>query len=228
MSLFFRRNLHKLAMLLCAVGCGCGGGAASSPSPDHPAPLVHRFQSAEQWAKVFDDPARDAWQKPDEVVSRMAIEPGMTVADVGAGTGYFERYLSRAVGPAGHVLALDVEPDMIRYMKERGDKEKWGNVEPRLVSTDDPSLSPASVDRVLVVDTWHHVPARFDYAKKLKQALRPNGALFIVDFTLESTQGPPKEHRLSPQIVIEELQSAGFSAQIVDEDLPDQWIVSAR
>src|SRR5690348_4715148 len=89
---------------------------ASHPAPTEPAPYAHRFEHAEAWSKEFDDPARDAWQKPDRVVAAMQIMFGMVVADVGAGTGYFEPHLSRAVGAAGKVLALDVEPDMVRHL----------------------------------------------------------------------------------------------------------------
>lgn len=215
--------MNKQCMLSCALLLVACGGASGTHAP--PAPLVHRFRSAEEWAKVFDDPARDGWQKPDEVVALARIDQGMTVADLGAGTGYFEPHLSRAVGAEGRVLALDVEPDMIRHLKERAAREGWTNVEPRLVTTDDPKLESASLDRVLVVDTWHHVPAPVEYGKKLKSALRPAGLVVVVDFTKESKQGPPPEHRLAPEAVRDELISAGFSVEIAKEDLPDQYVV---
>jgi hypothetical protein len=116
-------------------------------------PLVHRFESAEQWAKDLDDPARDAWQRPAEVIAAMQITEGMTVADLGAGTGYFLSYLSRAVGPSGKVLALDIEPDMARYMRERAAREGLANVEVKVVPIDDPALPAGSLDRVLIVDS---------------------------------------------------------------------------
>src|SRR5579859_1655667 len=89
------------SVLVVALLSACAG---QRPAPAaQPAPLVHRFTDPEQWSKRFDDPARDAWQKPADVVGLMRIAPGMTVADIGAGTGYFEPYLSRAVGPNGVV-----------------------------------------------------------------------------------------------------------------------------
>lgn len=199
----------------------------ASPSASH-GPLVHRFEHAEQWASVFDDPARDAWQKPQLVVDTMKIAPGATVADLGTGTGYFLPYLSKAVGSSGKVLALDVEPDMIRYVKERTQKSGWTNVEARVVPLDDPGLAEASVDRVLIVDTWHHVPERKTYAAKLARALRPGGAVFIVDFTMEAKEGPPKHHRLLPEAVIDELAAGGLKSERVPADLPEQWIVAGR
>lgn len=189
---------------------------------------MHRFDKADDWAPMFDDPERDAWQKPAHVVALLAIAPGMTVADLGAGTGYFEPHLSAAVGEAGKVLALDVEADMVRYMKERGAREGWSNVEPRQVAFDDPQLPAGSVHRVLIVDTWHHMTAREEYARKLAAGLAPHGAVYVVDFTLETDRGPPREHRLSADAVVAELTAGGLVAEIVAEELSDQYVVVAR
>ncbi len=194
----------------------------------HGDPLVHRFEKAEDWAKEFDNPERDAWQKPTEVVAAMNIAPGMTVADIGAGTGYFEPYLSKAAGPTGKVLALDIEPDMVRYLRERAAKEKLGNVTAQQVTPGDTGLAPGSVDRILIADTWHHIPDRTAYAQKLKPALKPGGLVIIVDFTLEATKGPPKEHRLAPEKVIAELDAGGLVGKSIDESLPEQYIVVAK
>lgn len=194
----------------------------------HKGPLVHRFEDAEKWAPLFDDPARDAWQRPADVVAALRIEAGMTVADLGAGTGYFEPHLARAVGPSGAVLALDIEPDMVRYLRERAAREKLANVRPALVPLDDPALAPGSVDRILIVDTWHHIADRAAYARKLRAALRPGGAVAIVDFTLDSERGPPKHHRTPPDTVIAELSAAGLSGEVIEEPLPDQYIVIGK
>jgi predicted methyltransferase len=187
--------------------------------------MHHRFEHADEWAKQFDDPARDAWQQPDKVVAAMAITPGMSVADVGAGTGYFEPRLSAAVGPNGKVLAVDIEPDMVRYINERRVREKTLNVEARLGVADDPKLDP--VDRILIVDTWHHIENREAYGTKLAAALKPGGIVFVVDFKLESEKGSPKHMRLAPDQVIAELAAAGLQARVVDVGLPDQYVVSA-
>lgn len=187
---------------------------------------AHRFEDAERWAAMFDDPARDAWQRPAEVVTLMAVPAGGVVADLGAGTGYFLAHLSRAVGPEGRVLALDVEPDMVRYMEDRARREGLPNVEARQVPFDDPGLLPESVDRVLIVNTWHHLEDRARYAEKLARALRPGGAVFIVDFTQEAERGPPPAHRVTPEGVFAELQRAGLRAEVLAEELPDQFVVA--
>jgi predicted methyltransferase len=202
-----------------AGGHGAGG---------HHGPLVHRFSDAARWAKEFDDPKRDAWQKPQEIVARMQLKPGMTVVDLGAGTGYLLPYLSKAVAPGGQVLALDVEEDMVRYLTERAQREALAGVKAQKVPLDDPQLAAGSVERIVVLDVWHHVPERTAYAKKLAAALKPDGAIYIVDFTKESSHGPPKRHRLTPEQVQGELRAAGLAAEKITETLPDHYIVVGR
>lgn len=218
--------------LLLVLAAACGGSSheqhAGHHAHAHGGPVGHRFEHADQWAKVFDDPARDAWQKPDAVVAALSLAPGMAVADIGAGTGYFEARLSAAVGPTGKVLALDVEPDMVRYLGERAKRENMANVEAKLAETDGPGLPPESADRILVVDTWHHIADRPAYAKKLAATLRPGGYVLVVDFTLESDKGPPPAHRLTPQSVIDDLTKGGLRASVVNVGLPDQYVIKGE
>jgi ubiquinone/menaquinone biosynthesis C-methylase UbiE len=184
------------------------------------------FSEVERFARHFDSPDRDAWQKPAEVVSLLDLRPGHVVADIGAGTGYFLSYWSKAVGSRGHVLALDVEPNMVEYMKRRVRESGWGNVEPRVVAADDPGLPEGGVDRIVIVDTWHHIDDRPTYTAKLLRALRPGGSVLVVDFTLESDLGPPAKHRMPPEDVVKELEAGGLRAQIDStETLPKQYVV---
>jgi ubiquinone/menaquinone biosynthesis C-methylase UbiE len=184
------------------------------------------FSAVERFARHFDGRERDAWQKPAEVVRFLELGAGQVVADIGAGTGYFLPHLSKTVGSQGRVLALDVEPNMVEYMKQRSKKGGFANVEPRLVTPGDPGLAPASVDHILIVNTWHHIDDRASYAVKLARALRPLGTLLVVDFTLDADLGPPKEHRLSAEQVVKELEGGGFRAEVVrGETLPKQYLV---
>jgi SAM-dependent methyltransferase len=198
------------------------------PPGDAAGPLGHRFEKAEDWTAIFDDPARDAWQKPADVVAALRITPGLTVVDLGAGTGYFLPHLAKAVGPKGSVIGLDIEPDMVRYMRERAAKVKLANVRAEVAKVDDPALPAGSVDRILIVNTWHHIPSRPAYAAKLRAALKPGGLVAVVDFTMTSDRGPPKEHRIPPEQVIEELKAGGFKADLLTEPLPDQYIVAGK
>jgi ubiquinone/menaquinone biosynthesis C-methylase UbiE len=218
------RRLLPLAFALAACGSNPPPQAAS-PDHHHDGPLVHRFERADEWAKVFDDPARDAWQRPDDVVAELGLAPGMTVADVGAGTGYFESRLARAVGPSGVVIAEDIEPDMVRYLRDRATREGWANMKAVQGTTDDPALPAGGVDRVLIVDVWHHVPDRRAFAAKLAAALKPGGQIHIVDFTREAKHGPPPMHRLDPAQIVADLAAAGLDARVADTRLPEQYIV---
>lgn len=169
----------------------------------------------------LDDPGRDAWQRPAEVVALLELAPGMIVADLGAGTGYFEAHLSRAVGETGRVLALEANVDLLAHLRQRFTAEKLSNVEAR--SED---LAPASVDRVLMVDVWHHLEDRVEYAKKLRGALKPGGQIYVVDRPHDSPEGPPTELRVSAAGVLVELTAAGFDASVV-KTLPKQFVVRA-
>jgi predicted methyltransferase len=207
--------------------------AIAEPAHQHqhqhgPAGFHKDFSDAQHFSASFDDPSRDAWQRPGEVLEHMHIPPGSVVVDLGAGTGYFTAPLSKSVGPSGKVLALDIEPEMVEYLKRRASEHGLGNVEPRLVAPDEPGLAENSVSRVLIVNTWHHIDDRSAYARKLARSLAPGGELWIVDFTPESDLGPPAKYRLTPDQVVRELEAAGLHATVVEpEQLPKQYLVRA-
>ena len=202
-------------------------GCAKRHAHHHHGPIGHTFEDVDKWAGRWNNPARDQWQRPNEVVALMKIKPGMTVADLGAGTGYFEPFLSKAVGQDGKVLALDAEPEMVKYLKSNPRTSALGNVEVKLVPYGDPMLPAGKVDRVLIVNTWHHIRHRVAYGRKLATSLASGGSVVVVDFTLEAKEGPPKNIRLAPAQIISELKAAGFIAKVVDESLPRQYIVVA-
>lgn len=189
-------------------------------------PLVRRFdQDPEYWVGRFEGPERDAYQKPAEVVQAMGIEPGMDVVDLGTGTGYFVPHLAPLVGEHGRIHALDIEPKLVAYVKERAARDGLDNVHARLVKGDDPALPDASIDRVLIVNTWHHIPTRNAYSLKLARSLKPSGQIWVVDFTMKTTRGPAKSHRILPEQVAAELSQAGLFTRVDDTLLPDQYIV---
>mgnify|MGYP006289135717 CR=1 FL=1 len=188
----------------------------------------HEFDQPEKYAERWNSPKRDKWQKPDEVLEALGVEKGMTVVDLGTGTGYFLPHMSKAVGEKGRVLGLDISEKMLEYVKNNTlNALPHDNVETRLVERTDPKLEAGSVDRILMVNTWHHVQDRVAYAEKLFEALKPGGKFADVDYTMETDMGPPKKIRLKPKTVAAELEKAGFQAKVVEESLPKQYMVVA-
>jgi ketosteroid isomerase-like protein/ubiquinone/menaquinone biosynthesis C-methylase UbiE len=208
-------------------------GKAEKPADDdsklgHEEGHHHDFSDAERWFHIFEEEGRDDWQKPKTVVKLLDLRPGMTVADIGAGTGYFLPHLAEAVGPEGHVLGLDPEATLVTFMAERAQKQGWSQVEARRIPFDAPELAVGSVDRLLIVNTWHHIDDRGPYGALLRRALAPGGFVLVVDYTKDSPHGPPVEHRLPPEKVIAELALGGLEATVLEEDLPLQYVVLGR
>jgi SAM-dependent methyltransferase len=172
---------------------------------------------------MFDDPARDSWQRPHQVIQALALAPDAVVADIGAGTGYFTARIAHMT-PGGRVYALDIEPDMIKYLSARAQRENLSNVTPLLARADDPMLLVA-VDLALVVDTYHHIGGREAYFRRLKNRLKPAGEVAIIDFTKDSPIGPPEGERLSADDVKREMAQAGYALAAEHKFLPNQYFL---
>lgn len=207
----------KLLILL-LVSMMAASAAAQSPHGHQ-----HSFDNAEKWAEVFDDPKRDAWQKPHEVIQALALKPDAVVADLGAGTGYFAVRLASML-PDGTVYAVDLEPDMVRYLGERAQREGLANVKPVAGDPDDARL-PQPVDLILLVDVYHHIDERERYFRRLAASLKPGGRLAVIDFRLDAPLGPPKRARMAPERVKAELVKAGYVLEAEHRFLPYQYFL---
>jgi len=201
----------------------CFAGPVAGQAVDH---HEHRFSGAERWAAIFDDPARDEWQRPDEVLRALKLAPNATVADIGAGTGYFAIRLARAL-PKGRVYGVDAEPDMVQYLGERAQRENLANLTPVLARPDDPGI-PVPVDVVILVDTYHHIPERERYFRSLQKSFRTGGRLAIIDFTVESPVGPPVRSRIPAGRVKQEMARAGYRLLEEHKFLPHQYFLVFR
>jgi len=245
MSLIVKLSNHTARMtpraislfaLVTALAAGCNtrssqnepAKAAPAPHHEHSSGSERGLPDLQTYAHRLDNPARDEWQRPEEVIELLECSPGMTAVDLGAGTGYFLRHLSVAVGDEGRVLALDLNLATIDVLLARIQIEDLENVRPAVAAPDDPGLAKRSVDRILIANTWHHISGRVDYAEKLLASLRPGGLLLIVDFTMDSPDGPPPTRRLARHTVAAELEAAGFVVQILEESLPYQYVIAGR
>ncbi len=196
---------------------------AASALAQSPADHQHSFSDAHKWAQEFDDPARDAWQKPHEVIGALKLAPDAAVADIGSGTGYFSVRFAHMLSK-GRVYGVDIEPDMVKYLAERAKKEGLANLTSVAGAPDDARL-PAKVDLIFLVDVYHHIDNREAYFRKLAGSLKPGGRIAIIDFRMDSPSGPPKSARIAPDRVKMELKKAGYAVAGEHAFLPNQYFL---
>ena len=214
-----RTSLEK-AILVLSVGAALLAGTAAAPSPHTP---QHSFGGAEQWAQIFDDPKRDAWQKPHEVIQALALKPDAVVADIGSGTGYFSVRFANMT-PKGRVYGVDTEPDMVKYLADRAKREGLKNITAVQAKPDDPRL-PEKMDLIILVDVYHHVGDRERYFRQLRNSLKPGGRLAVIDFRMDAPEGPPRSARIAPDRVKAELKRAGYALAREHTFLPNQYFL---
>jgi ubiquinone/menaquinone biosynthesis C-methylase UbiE len=147
----------------------------------------------------------------------------MTVVDLGSGNGYFLCRLSRAVGAHGHVVATEVDKQLVRELNQRIAREQLSNAEVVLAPPNDVGIAPGTADRILLVKVWHHLPDRKHYAARVARALSPGGKVVVVDFKPRGGHGAG--HGIAPERVLAELRAGGIDGALVPEDLPDQYVI---
>jgi arsenite methyltransferase len=171
----------------------------------------HPPQTTSEYIKALEDPGRDAWQQPDQVIQNLGLHQGDEVADLGAGSGYFTVRLAREVGPSGKVYAVDIDQKMLNYIDQRAQEEKLDNIQTILADPDDPKLGSQSVDLIFICDVLHHIHNRDKYYPKLYRALRMGGRLVDIDFQKHKLPvGPPVEMKIEKRDCIKEIEAAGF------------------
>jgi ubiquinone/menaquinone biosynthesis C-methylase UbiE len=196
---------------------------AQTVRDEHEAHGLHRDASA--YIAALEDPKRDAYQKPQEVMRTLAVKEGEIVADIGAGSGYFTMRLARHVGATGRVYAVDVSPDMIRHLHARVREAGLLNISPILAPPDDPLL-PQAVDRFVIVNVWHHVEDQAGYLERMKKLLRPGGRVVMIDFhKRELPVGPPVAMKIARDDLIRQMGAHGFRVAAEHTYLPYQYFL---
>jgi precorrin-6B methylase 2 len=180
-------------------------------------------------ASWLDRPEREAEEAPSKAIAALGIRPGDVVADVGAGSGYYAVRLARVVGPGGRVVATDLQPGMLDIIRSKIARERLANVELVQGRADDPVLPPDTFDTILMVDVYHELAAPQVFVRKLKDALKPDGRLVLIEFRLEDPRVPIREeHKMSVAQVRQELGADGFRIDRVIDVLPWQHIIVLR
>ena len=174
----------------------------------------------------MEEPSRAEWQKPDEVLRALEVRAGQVACDVGAGPGYFSLRLARAVGEAGQVYAVDVEPRILAALRDRLRDSGARNVTPVLSLPDDALLPAGRCDLILIVDTYHHFPDGPAYLRRLSRALKPGGRIANVDFHKRALPvGPPPEHKIAREAFLADAAAAGLQLVREHDFLPYQYFV---
>lgn len=180
-----------------------------------------------QGADWLERDDREATEKPEHVLDVLGVKEGDVVADVGCGSGYFTTRLAKRVGPKGRVLATDLQPQMLKMLKEKTDAQKIANVVPVLSTESDAKLPRGELDLVLMVDVYHELPKPAETLAQVRAALKKTGRLALVEYRAEDPEVPIKpEHKMTLAQIKKELGANRFVFQASDESLPQQRIVT--
>jgi ubiquinone/menaquinone biosynthesis C-methylase UbiE len=175
----------------------------------------------------LEGPDREAWQKPDVIMDALGIFDGSSVADLGAGGGWFTVRLARRVGPTGRVYAQDIQKPMIESMNRRFQREGLRNVTTVLGTEEDASLDPGSVNAVLIVGVYGELAKPVELLKTVRKALRPGGRIGVVDFRKDGLGPGPDtlEERVDEAVVIKDAEAAGLRLVDRTTPLPFQYLL---
>jgi ubiquinone/menaquinone biosynthesis C-methylase UbiE len=194
----------RLLAALAALSLALGGSCAS----------LKKF--------AYEGFGRDRSQQPEQVIAALGLQPGNRVADLGAGGGYFTFRFADAVGPDGLVYAIDIDPDMVAYLKDRASEGGHRNVEAIEASAADPGLPAASVDLLFTCNTYHHIGERTEYFARAKAALRPGGRVAIIDMNGAGWFAWLFGHATAPETIRSEMEAAGYTVAQQHDFLSEQ------
>jgi ubiquinone/menaquinone biosynthesis C-methylase UbiE len=215
------RHLLSLAIACCFLSTTA---FAAEEHQNHRRPA-----DIKQYLEQLDSGERDQYQKPRQVIEALNLKPGLTVADLGSGSGYFTRRFIEAVTETGKVYAVDVEPEMLKYAEESVvHMHRSYTAEFILARPDNPKLPYESIDLLFVCNTYHHLEERTKYFSDTKSSLKPGGRIAIIDFYHDERSGElgfPKHHLVPRETVIAELTEAGYRLVREHTFLPRQYFL---
>lgn len=203
-------------LLICCLALATIAGSAPAQEQSLAPGINRHYQDPDydRWVNTFESPGREVYDRRHEIVSALALRPGMDVADVGAGTGLFTLLFAEEVSPDGRVYAVDIAENFVRAIDARARETGHGNVTALVGTAHSAGLPPRSVDLVFICDTYHHFEYPRDMLESIRTALRPGGKLAVIDFRKdpETSSGWVMGHvRANEQTVIDEISASGFA-----------------
>jgi len=201
-----RRTITLVLFLACSLGLSAQGTAPAA------SPVDQQRKTSEPYAgdlSIFESPGRDERLQIKRVMDILGVAPGKSVADIGAGSGWFTVRAARRSGD-GTVYAVDINPEAVRYITDRAQREKLQNIKTILSKPDDPMLPANSVDAVLLLKTYHEVAHPVELLRNVRAALRTGARIGIID-----RKGNGENHGVGSDVVIREAKEAGY--RLVDQ-----------
>jgi ubiquinone/menaquinone biosynthesis C-methylase UbiE len=198
-------------LLLC-----CGMVAANVAEQNVNPGINQAYKDAQfqDWLSVFERPGREVYDKRQLVVQALNLKPGMDIADIGAGTGFYSLLFAKKVGALGNIFAVDIADDFVLNINRRASEQHLKNIHGVVSTQKDTLLAPASIDMAFVCDTYHHFEYPQTMLSSIHRALRPGGQLIVIDFkkdTDTSTSWVRSHVRADKKTVIKEIEKAGFN-----------------
>jgi SAM-dependent methyltransferase len=220
-----RRRVLAAALGLAMLALGAPGLAQQRGV--HPVSgRVFALPMGVQGAPWLDREEREAEENPDLAMRLISVPRGATVADIGAGSGYFTVRLARAVGDTGRVYGVDIQPGMVVLLQQTLAREQLSNVTPVLGAVNDPKLPAGALDLVLMVDVYHEFSQPQTMLQRIKEALKPGGRLVLLEYRAEDPDVPIlPDHKMTKAQVKLEVEHEGFVQQRVYDDLPRQHLI---
>ena len=208
-----------------AIAADLSFAQATHPISGRPIASVMGHEGA-PW---LERPEREAEEAPTKAITALQLRPGQTIADIGAGSGYYTMLLSAAVGPRGRVYATDIQPEMLALIRQKVEKRRLSNVELLLGTTTESRLPDGAIDVALMVDVYHELAQPQAFLQSLKRAFKPDGRLVLIEFRKESASVPIREeHKMSVREARMELEAEGYRFDRVIDVLPWQHILVFR
>jgi ubiquinone/menaquinone biosynthesis C-methylase UbiE len=223
-----RRSSRRIAMcaLVALALFAAARGMAQQPGVHPVSGRVFAQTMGVQGAPWLERREREDEENPDLAMRLIRVQKGQSVADLGAGSGYYTRRLAKAVGDTGKVYAVDIQQGMLDLLQTALSKEKITNVVPVLGGIDDPRLPPDALDMILMVDVYHEFSQPQAMLQRMKTALKPGGRLILLEYRGEDPDVPIRpEHKMTKAQVKLEVEHEGFKQQRVYDDLPWQHLI---